>query len=95
MYKVKVYVTLRESILDPQGKAVTGSLHKLGFEEVQSVRIGKFIEMTLNGAENPEERVRQMCAKLLANEVMEDFRYEIEEILTLQLENASGSGVSL
>ncbi|MCL2225310.1 MAG: phosphoribosylformylglycinamidine synthase subunit PurS [Defluviitaleaceae bacterium] len=80
MYKVKVYVTLRESILDPQGKAVTGGLHKLGFEEVREVRIGKFIEMTIDGAENIEERVKQMCGKLLANEVMEDFRYEIEKV---------------
>ncbi|MCL2387782.1 MAG: phosphoribosylformylglycinamidine synthase subunit PurS [Defluviitaleaceae bacterium] len=95
MYKVKVYVTLRESILDPQGKAITGGLHKLGFGEVQDVRIGKYIEMTLDGCacnstdgkiaptacKNVEERVKQMCAKLLANEVMEDFRYEIEEII--------------
>jgi phosphoribosylformylglycinamidine synthase len=78
MYKVKVYVTLRESILDPQGKAVTGGLHKLGFEEVQGVRIGKYIEMTLNDCEDAEARVKAMCQKLLANEVMEDFRYEIE-----------------
>jgi phosphoribosylformylglycinamidine synthase len=79
MYKAKVYVTLRESILDPQGKAVTGGLHKLGFDEVRDVRIGKFIEMTIDG-ENPEARVKEMCAKLLANEVMEDFRYEIEKV---------------
>jgi phosphoribosylformylglycinamidine synthase len=79
-YKAKVHVVLRESILDPQGKAVTGGLHKLGFEEVSGVRIGKYIEITLNECENAEARVKQMCEKLLANEVMEDFSFEIEAV---------------
>jgi phosphoribosylformylglycinamidine synthase PurS subunit len=78
MNKAKVYVTLRESILDPQGKVVTAGLHKLGFEEVENVRIGKYIELTLS--EKSEERVKEMCDKLLANYVMEDYRIEIEEI---------------
>ncbi|MDR0273683.1 MAG: phosphoribosylformylglycinamidine synthase subunit PurS [Clostridiales bacterium] len=76
MQKAKVYVTLRESILDPQGKAVTTGLHKLGFDEVQNVRIGKFIEITMDGGD--ESRVTEMCEKLLANYVMEDFRIEME-----------------
>ena len=79
MQKAKVYITLRESILDPQGTAVKGGLHKLGFEEVQNVRIGKMIEITLDSTDNAAERVKQMCDKLLANVVMEDYRYEIEE----------------
>ena len=86
MYKAKVFVTLRESILDPAGTAVKGSLHKLGFEEVKDARIGKYIELKLDGnvdnavtAENIEERVKAMCEKLLANTVMEDFRFEIEK----------------
>lgn len=77
MYKVKVYVTLRESILDPTGTAVKGSLHKLGFKEVENVRIGKYIELTLESIDH--DRIKAMCEKLLANTVMEDFR--IEEVM--------------
>jgi len=80
MHKAKVFVTLRESILDPAGTAVKGSLHKLGFGEVRDVRIGKYIELKLDGElGNAGERVKAMCEKLLTNTVMEDFRFEIEE----------------
>jgi len=80
MHKAKVFVTLRDSILDPAGTAVKGSLHKLGFEEVRDARIGKYIELKLDGdLDNARERVKAMCEKLLANTVMEDFRFEIEE----------------
>jgi len=83
MYIAKVFVTLRESILDPAGTAVKGSLHKLGFDEVRDARIGKYIELKLDGdiddASDARERVKAMCEKLLANTVMEDFWFEIEE----------------
>ena len=86
MHKAKVFVTLRESILDPAGTAVKGSLHKLGFEEVRDARIGKYIELKLDGdldnaadTESVGERVKAMCEKLLANTVIEDFRFEIEK----------------
>jgi len=80
MHKAKVFVTLRESILDPAGTAVKGSLHKLGFEEVKDTRIGKYIELKLDGdVDSARERVKAMCEKLLANTVMEDFRFEIEK----------------
>jgi len=82
MYKVKVYVTLRESVLDPQGSAVKGALHSLSYQEVQDVRIGKFMELLIEKSErNIEEIVREMCEKLLANTVIEDYRYEIEEVV--------------
>ncbi|WP_438431392.1 phosphoribosylformylglycinamidine synthase subunit PurS [Gorillibacterium sp. sgz500922] len=77
--KATVYVTIKESVLDPQGNAVQGALHSLGFAEVEKVRIGKYMELEL-GTEDPaeaEERLRAMCEKLLANTVVEDFRYEI------------------
>ena len=83
MHRVKVYVTLRESILDPQGSAVKGGLHKLGFTEAKDVRIGKMIELTVDESVSRgdlDARVRQMCDKLLVNEVMEDYRFEIEEL---------------
>jgi phosphoribosylformylglycinamidine synthase subunit PurS len=82
MYKVKVYVTLRESVLDPQGTAVKGALHSLSYTEVQDVRIGKFMELLIEKRERDiDDLVREMCEKLLANTVIEDYRYEIEEVV--------------
>lgn len=82
MYKVKVYVTLRESILDPQGKAVNNALHSMGYGEVEDVRLGKFIELTVKKSDRPlDETVEEMCRKLLANTVIEDYRFEVEEVV--------------
>ncbi|PLT27499.1 phosphoribosylformylglycinamidine synthase subunit PurS [Peribacillus deserti] len=82
MYKVKVYVTLRESVLDPQGTAVKGSLHSLSYGEVQDVRIGKYLELTIGKSNrNLDGLVREMCERLLANTVIEDYRYEVEEVV--------------
>ena len=77
--KAKVYVTLRKSVFDPQGKAVQESLSSMGFNEVQSVRIGKYIELDLGAIEKSkaEEKIKVMCEKLLANTVIEDYRYEL------------------
>ncbi|WP_413304314.1 phosphoribosylformylglycinamidine synthase subunit PurS [Bacillus sp. 1P10SD] len=80
MYKVKVYVTLRESVLDPQGKAVTHSLHSLNYKQVTDVRIGKYMELTVEKSERDiDEIVNEMCRSLLVNPVIEDYRYEVEE----------------
>jgi len=78
--KAKVYVTIKENVLDPQGNAVQGALHTLGFGEVSKVRIGKFMEIELEAADRAqaEERLRSMCEKLLANTVVEDYRFELE-----------------
>lgn len=75
----KVYVTPKRGVLDPQGKAVAQALHSLGFDEVGDVRIGKYMEIRLDGdgADAVGARVREMCQKLLANGVIEDFRFEI------------------
>ncbi|MCK6255367.1 phosphoribosylformylglycinamidine synthase subunit PurS [Fictibacillus sp. KIGAM418] len=82
MYKVKVFVTLKESVLDPQGTAVKGSLHRMEYNEVQDVRIGKYLELTIEeGVENLDKRVAEMCEKLLSNPVIEDYRYEVEEVV--------------
>ena len=77
----RVYVTPKRSILDPQGKAVQTSLHALGFREVQDVRVGKYIEVRLGDAqpETARARVKEMCERLLANGVIEDFRVELSE----------------
>lgn len=81
MYKATVYVTLKESVLDPQGNAVKQSVHSLGYEEVQDVRVGKFLELELNEVEEvrAEARVTEMCEKLLANTVIEDYRFTLEK----------------
>lgn len=80
MKKVKVYVTLKESILDPQGSAVQGSLSKIGYAEVADVRIGKYLELTIADTDRDIDTiVKEMCEKVLANTVIEKFRYEIEE----------------
>lgn len=75
MKKVNVYVTLRESVLDPQGVAVKGGLEHLGFAGVESVRIGKVIELQV-ADDTTEAVVKEMCEKLLVNTVIEN--YEIE-----------------
>ena len=80
MKKVKIYVTLRESVLDPQGSAVKGSLHTMGYDEVADVRIGKYLELQIEPSERDIDGiVKEMSEKLLANTVIEDYRYEVEE----------------
>jgi phosphoribosylformylglycinamidine synthase len=75
----RVYVTLKPGVLDPAGKAVEGSLHTLGFGQVSGVRLGKYIELQLPDGSGAEARaqVEEMCRKLLANTVVENFRVEI------------------
>ena len=81
IYLARVFVTLRPTVNDPQGLTIRGGLHALGFTEVASVRAGKYIEITLEAANTDEAsaRVADMCRRLLANPVIEDYRYEIEE----------------
>lgn len=78
--KAKVYVTIKENVLDPQGNAVQSALHSLGFGDVSRVRIGKFMEIELGTADRAkaEEQLKAMCEKLLANTVVEDYRFELE-----------------
>ena len=77
--KAQVYVTLRREVLDPQGKAVQSSLRSLGFDGVADVRVGKFVEIELDGDRaDAEVQLKSVCEKLLANPVIEDYRYEIE-----------------
>jgi len=77
----KVYVTLKPGVLDPAGKAIEHSLHALGFAEVEGVRLGKYLEVRLEGQARKaaEQRVDEMCRKLLANGVIEDYRFELHE----------------
>ena len=77
--KAKVYVTLKKSVLDPQGKAVQHALSTMGFGEVKDVRVGKYIELDLGRADKSqaEQKLKTMCEKLLANLVIEEYRFEL------------------
>lgn len=78
--KAKVHVTLKNGVLDPQGKAIETSLSHLGFSGVGAVRVGKYIEVDLEGGDKAtaKKTVEQMCEKLLANTVVEKFAVEVE-----------------
>ncbi|MDD5448147.1 MAG: phosphoribosylformylglycinamidine synthase subunit PurS [Actinomycetota bacterium] len=81
MARARVHIRLKEGILDPQGKATLGALKSLGYEEVKDVRVGKYIEMELeNGSKKQlESRVNEMCERLLANPIIEDYWLEVED----------------
>lgn len=75
MATVRVYVTLKPSLLDSAGRTVAAALQKLGYEEVEGARIGKLIELKVG--ELSEARIKDMCDALLANPVIEDYRFEV------------------
>ncbi|MFI5211793.1 MAG: phosphoribosylformylglycinamidine synthase subunit PurS [Ignavibacteria bacterium] len=79
MYSAKIKITLRKSILDPQGKAVEHSIQSLGYKNIKDTRIGKFVELKIDAtSENEAKNVTdEICSKLLANPVMEDYDFEI------------------
>lgn len=81
MFLSKITVTLRKSILDPQGKAVEQGIHSLGFKSIEDVRIGKIIELSVDAStkQEAEQMTRDVCTRLLANPVMEDFSFVVEE----------------
>jgi len=82
MFLARVYITLKPTVNDPQGLTIKGGLHTLGFESVNSVWAGKYMEIQVNEEDRliAEEQVREMCRKLLANPVIEDFRFDLERI---------------
>ena len=79
MWLAKVHVTLKPVVNDPQGLTIKGALKSLGYETVESVRVGKYMEILLEAAaqSEAEEMVREMCRKLLSNPVIENFVYEV------------------
>ncbi len=81
MFLACVYVTLKPTVNDPQGLTIMGGLHALGFAGVGQVRAGKYIEIRIDAADRAaaEKQTAEMCQKLLANPIIEDFRFEIEE----------------
>jgi len=84
MYLIKIYVTYKQSILDPKGEAVNDALHRLGYTNVEQVELGKYFEIKLRVDDRPvETEVDEMCDQLLANVNMETYRYEITEMEAL------------
>ena len=81
MFLAKVYVTLKATVNDPQGLTIKGGLQSLGFASVDSVRAGKYMEIRVDAASKGEAEaaVTEMCRKLLANPVIEEFTFEVEE----------------
>lgn len=78
-YHARIYVTLRSSVLDPAGTAVRSGLEHMGYTDVESVRIGKYIEVNLNATNEPQARqqLEEMCDQLFANPVIENYRIEL------------------
>lgn len=81
-YHARVYVTLRPSVLDPAGTAVQAGLQHLGYDNVEQVRIGKFIEMKLTAEDeaSANEQLDRICDQLLANPVIENYRFDLTEV---------------
>jgi phosphoribosylformylglycinamidine synthase subunit PurS len=81
-FLARVFVMPKAAILDPQGKAVASSLHSLGYAEVTDARLGKLIEMHLDGSDSAaaSARVDEMCRRLLANDIIEHYRFELEAV---------------
>ena len=79
--KAHVYVTLKPSVLDPQGKTVKSALESLGFKGIQDVRMGKYVEVTLThtATVSAKKEVERMCQKLLANPVIEQYHIELKK----------------
>ncbi|MBD2098513.1 phosphoribosylformylglycinamidine synthase subunit PurS [Trichocoleus sp. FACHB-591] len=84
-YQARIYVTLRPSVLDPAGTAVQSGLLHMGYDNVEQVRIGKYVELTLTAADETAARQQldRVCDQLLANPVIENYRFELTESATL------------
>ena len=82
MYLARIYVTLKPAVNDPQGQTVLGSLKHMGFNAVQDVRIGKYLEVRVDetGRSRAEMLISEMCDKLLSNPVIEEFHFDLEEV---------------
>lgn len=82
MFKAKIFIKRRRTILDPQGKAVELGIKSLGFENIKNVRVDKYIELDIEEIEELEARkkVNKICDLLLANPHLEDYYFELEKL---------------
>ena len=81
-YLAKIYVTLKPAVSDPAGQTVLAALRRMGHDSADDARIGKYLELRVsgNGKQSVEASVERMCRELLSNPVIEDYRFELEEI---------------
>jgi len=91
-YQAQIYVTLRPSVLDPAGTAVKSGLKQMGYDNVSRLRIGKYIETTLSAEDEAmaRQQLDRMCDQLLANPVIENYRFELREVKTAEPAGAVG-----
>jgi len=82
-YQARIYVTLRPSVLDPAGTAVQAGLKQMGYDNVEQVRIGKYVELTLTASSeaSAHNQLNQICDQLLANPVIENYRFELAVVV--------------
>ncbi len=82
MFQATVNVTLKKSVLDPQGVTVLASLKSMGFQDAAKVRVGKYFEVQIDtkDAKTAEKRIKEMCDQLLINPVIEEYTYSLREI---------------
>jgi len=82
MFRAKITVTLKKSVMDPQGSAVQHALESLGYPDTENVRMGKFIELDVRQSDRDkaEKEVDEMCSRLLSNPVIENYRFELEAL---------------
>ena len=80
--KAKVFVSLKPGVLDPQGKAVSHGLNKMGLSQIENVRIGKHITLEIDAASHDvaKQKVEEACKKLLSNPIMENFHFQLQEL---------------
>ena len=84
-YRAQIYVTLRPSVLDPAGTAVRSGLKHMGYGNVEQLRIGKYVELTLTAKDEDEakQQLDRICDQVLANPVIENYRFDIKELVAL------------
>ena len=84
-YQAQIYVTLRPSVLDPAGTAVQAGLQHMGYANVEQIRIGKYVELTLTAKDEAEakQQLDRICDQVLANPVIENYRFDLKELLTV------------
>ena len=82
MFKVKIYISLKKGVADPEGITIKDALYSLNYKEVEEVRVGKYIQLKIEGVDKDgvKEKVNQMCQKLLVNPLIEEYSYQIEEL---------------
>lgn len=85
IYQAQIYVTLRPSVLDPAGTAVQSGLRHMGYDNVEQVRIGKYIELTLSAADEEAalNQIERMCTQLLVNPTIENYRVDLVEVASV------------